>query len=294
LYGKWVPISNVAGGDTFEIQVLDSVPSTNQTTHAFVSATTNGIKRSANTVGIATGSVGFKCSSDYYQSTQYYPRTTDEANGAWLPILLADANSITVGVGSAGGGGTGAVITGTVVQGNIHTYVSGVSSSLLMNGTTYYSPYSIGGLGNAYDPVSGIMTVTVDAPHGLSGPGLQTATNATYNGTVGILTITTNGAHGYSNGDYVKILEKSITFKCAQDNNSSNHSYPRSTDPIYNKWMPISNASGSTFEIQVLDSVPSTNITAHTFVSGTTSGKQIVLLELVQVHLHLHVLRTVM
>ena len=272
LNGKWVPISNVAGGDTFEITVLDSIPSTNQTTHAFVSGITNGINRSANTVGIATGSIGFKCSSDYYQSTQYYPRTTDEANGAWLPILLADANSITVGVGSAGGGGTGAVITGTIVQGNIHTYVSGVSSSLLMNDTTYYSPYSIGGLGNAYDPVSGIMTVTVDAPHGLSGPGLQTATNAVYNGTVGILTITTNGAHGYNTGDYVKIAEKSIVFKCAQDNNSSTHPYPRSTDPIFNKWVQITKKTSTQFSIQVLDSVPSTNTTDHTFVSGTTSG----------------------
>ena len=141
-----------------------------------------------------------------------------------------------------------------------------------MNDTTYYSPYSIGGLGNAYDPVSGIMTVTVDAPHGLSGPGLQTATNAVYNGTVGILTITTNGAHGYNTGDYVKIAEKSIVFKCAQDNNSSTHPYPRSTDPIFNKWVQITKKTSTQFSIQVLDSVPSTNTTDHTFVSAASSG----------------------
>ena len=129
---------------------------------------------------------------------RYYPRSTDEANGAWLSIKSATDDSITVGVGSAGGGGTGAVITAIVVQGNIHTYVSGLSSSLLMDSTTYFSPYSIGGLGNAYDPVSGIMTVTTTTPHGVSAAGLQTATAAIYNPYVGIMTITTNGSHGYN------------------------------------------------------------------------------------------------
>ncbi len=46
--------------------------------------------------------MAFKCSSDYYKSTQYYPRLTDEANGAWLNIKTATSDSITVGVGSAG------------------------------------------------------------------------------------------------------------------------------------------------------------------------------------------------
>ena len=37
------------------------------------------IRLLANTVGIATTSMAFKCSSDYFQSTQYYPRLTDDA-----------------------------------------------------------------------------------------------------------------------------------------------------------------------------------------------------------------------
>ena len=271
---RWVPITAVSGGDTFEINVLEYTPSSNTTTHAWVSALPNSIKRSANTVGIATTSMAFKCSSDYYKSTQYYPRLTDEANGAWLNIKTATSDSITVGVGSAGGGGTGAVITATVIQGNAHTYVSGLSSSILVDDTTYYSPYSIGGLGNEYDPVSGILTVTVDNAHGMSAAGLQTATNAVYDPVVGIITITTNGAHGYSTGNYVKIEENSLTFTCAQDGDQTQHTYPRSSDPIFNKWIQIQNASGSTFEIQVLDSAPSTNTSVHTFVSGTVSGIQ--------------------
>jgi hypothetical protein len=272
--GRYVPISNVTGGDTFEINVLKiaGAPSSNVSTHTFVSGISNAISRSANTVGIATGSIAFRCSSDYYKSIQYYPRTTDEAHNATLSIKSATDNSITVGVGSAGGGGTGAVITATVVQGNIHTYVSGLSSSLLIDSTTYFSPYSIGGLGNAYDPVSGIMTVTTTTPHGVSAAGLQTATAAIYNPYVGIMTITTNGSHGYNTGDYVKIAENSLTFTCAKDNNDSNHTYPRATDPIFNKWIQITKKTATQFSIQVLDSVPSTNTSDHTFVSGTVGG----------------------
>ena len=42
--GKWLRIRNVTN-DTFKVRVLDFVPSTNTTTHAFVSATTNGLKQ---------------------------------------------------------------------------------------------------------------------------------------------------------------------------------------------------------------------------------------------------------
>ena len=42
--GKWLRIRNVTN-DTFKVRVLDFVPSTNTTTHAFVSATSNGLKQ---------------------------------------------------------------------------------------------------------------------------------------------------------------------------------------------------------------------------------------------------------
>ena len=69
-------------------------PSSNVSTHTFVSGITNGISRSANTVGIATASIAFRCSSDYYKSIQYYPRTTDEAHNATLSIKSATDDSI--------------------------------------------------------------------------------------------------------------------------------------------------------------------------------------------------------
>ena len=83
------------------------------------------------------------------------------------------------------------------------------------------------------------------------------------------MTITLNN-HGFINGEHVQIADNGLTFTCAHDGNASNHTYPRATDPISGKWMTISNVQTNTFDIQVLDTIPSTNITTHAFVSAVT------------------------
>ena len=99
----------------------------------------------------------------------------------------------------------------------------------------------------------------------------HTVSNATYNPTTGVMVLTITG-HGFNNGDWIKIADNSLTFTCAQDNNASNHSYPRPTDPFSNQWIQISNKTDDTFEVQVLASQPSTNTTTHSFVSATSNG----------------------
>ena len=64
LSGKWLPISNVTGGDQFEINVLASAPSSNTSVHTFDSSVADSVKRSANTVGIVTDGIVFTCSDD--------------------------------------------------------------------------------------------------------------------------------------------------------------------------------------------------------------------------------------
>ena len=63
-----------------------------------------------------------------------------------------------------------------------------------------------------------------------------------------------------------------MTFTCAEDGNGSNHTYPRSTDPVSGKWLKIRNVTNDTFRVRVLDFWPSTNETTHVFVSATTNG----------------------
>ena len=72
--------------------------------------------------------------------------------------------------------------------------------------------------------------------------------------------------------DYVKIADNSLVFTCAQDNNATNKSYPRSTDPISNKWTKITVSDANTFSVQTLATTPSTNTTVHTFVSAVANS----------------------
>ncbi len=70
----------------------------------------------------------------------------------------------------------------------------------------------------------------------------------------------------------VKLANDSLTFTCLEDSNATNKTYPRATDPISGKYIPVSNVTTNTFDIQVLSDAPSTNTTAHTFVSATANG----------------------
>ena len=100
-----------------------------------------------------------------------------------------------------------------------------------------------------YVPSTGALVLTVPG-HGLSGPTSHTITTARYNALVGILTITVP-SHGFANGDQIKIDDNAIGFKCSMDDNSTIHTYPRTTDPVSNQWLPISNKTTDNFEVFV-------------------------------------------
>ena len=76
-------------------------------------------------------------------------------------------------------------------------------------------------------------------------------------------------------GSWVKIADDSLTFSCGFGGAvgaAAEKTYPRSTDPISGHWIPVSNTTTDTFDIQCLHDVPSTNLDAHTFVSAVTGG----------------------
>ena len=57
--------------------------------------------------------------------------------------------------------------------------------------------------------------------------------NASYEGSTGELVLTL-GANNLQANDTIKIADNSLVFTCTMDNNYSEHSYPRSTDPASN------------------------------------------------------------
>ena len=97
IHNKWIQVSNVST-NTFDIDVGVS---RDISAHTFVSATSNGLIKANNTIGIATGGIVFSCSKDGYATNKPYPRTTDPAHNAVLGLETVTTNTVQVNVGVA-------------------------------------------------------------------------------------------------------------------------------------------------------------------------------------------------
>ena len=96
--------------------------------------------------------------------------------------------------------------------------------------------------GASYTPTNGKMVLTAGRQY--------SPTNAAFNPSTGMLTLTVPN-HGIPANDKVKIVDNSLTFTCSMDDHSSEHSYPRSTDPKSDDWITAVNVTTNTFDVQV-------------------------------------------
>tara|TARA_B100000900_G_scaffold393633_1_gene390302 strand:- start:1583 stop:11662 length:10080 start_codon:yes stop_codon:yes gene_type:complete len=92
----------------------------------------------------------------------------------------------------------------------------------------YYSIYEIGGASSSQ----------------------TTPTDVTYDAATGDLVLTKT-AHGFDVGTGIVIADNSLTFTCAMDNNATEHSYPRSSDPASGRALPIISKTNDTFTVNV-------------------------------------------
>ena len=123
-----------------------------------------------------------------------------------------------------------------------HQFVSADTNSVQIVGGSQITPTDAD-----YTPSTGSLILTLNG-HGLTGPSQHSLTTANYNPIVGILTLTVP-SHGFANGDMVRIADGSIGWKCSLDQFTSTKYYPRTTDPLSNNWVPISNVQTNTFEV---------------------------------------------
>ena len=196
------------------------------------------------TATVNANAVTFTCKQDGNTTNHSYPRATDPVAGIATAIVGTSQNTITLLVGK---------------------------SPLVKYDVTDAS----------YTGSTGKLVLTI-GDHALRGSSTFSVNNVTYDGVSGIMTMTTASAHNMSDGDKIKIADNAIVFTCGQDGNNSNHSYPRAAvhkgngvveaDPASNKWLPISKVTANTFTVRVVDRIPSTNVTPHTFVSATANG----------------------
>ena len=79
--------------------------------------------------------------------------------------------------------------------------------------------------------------------------------DATYNGLTGDLVLTI-GSHSYTTSNTIKIAHNSLTFTCDMDNNATQHTYPRITDPVYDTAIPITAVTATTITVNVGVAIP--------------------------------------
>ena len=187
-------------------------------------------------VRIADNSLVMTCDMDNNATNHSYPRETDPASGKWLEVSGVSGNNFNVNVG-----------------------------------TTPRANYLVSAAD--YTPTTGDMVLTIGS-HNYNGGSSHTVTGANYNPTTGVMTVTV-ADHGFVIGDRVKFDDNSITFRCQEDSLGSDHSYPRASDPVSDRWLDISNITTDTFDVTVLDSTPSNNTTAHVFQSAVANGLKV-------------------
>ena len=186
----------------------------------------------SHTATIVQGSLTFTCDLDAHVSQHSYPRASDPAGGGATRNVVA--------------------VSGTTVTIDVGTTAG--------SGTAY--PRST-------DPKSGVWL------------SLTKINTNTFSVDVGIGTGATGNAHTFVSGvtgaiersaSTVNINANSLRFTCSRDFNKSVKTYPRSTDPAYQKSLPVTAKTTQTVTVNV-GKANATSITVPVGVS--TSGGRV-------------------
>jgi len=122
----------------------------------------------------------------------------------------------------------------TYGQGN-HTYVGGTATAAVQSGGNYTHTF-------VSAVTNGVTSNLGNLPNAVTG--------ATYNAATGEMVITST-AHSLTTSNTLSIADDALTFTCTMDGNSSNHTYPRSTDPASGANLAISSVTADTITINV-------------------------------------------
>ena len=206
-------------------------------------------------------------------------RSNDEPNELTPGTGYSDGIYSAVALKNRLGSGVGATADITVTNGS-------VTNVKLVSGGNGYLPTDVVGIADprvgeqlvkqflptngTYTPATGEMVLTIGAGHGLSAPTTHTPTTATYDPNTGLMVVTIAN-HGPVNGDQVKFDDGAIRFSCTYGS-GGNGDYPRSTDYASDRWLQVFDCTTNTFTVQVLDSIPSTDLSPHTFVSAVNNS----------------------
>ena len=176
--GQWIAVTAVSG-DTFSFKCLDITPSTNTTTHTFVSATTGGIIKK------------------------------DPDSNAWRAVQIVDKDTVNVCVATASNETTHRFVSSTAD--NITQKDSTITFNVGVTNQTNYTPNNA-----TYDPTTGDMVLTLTQHPDINEASAHAVSDASYDPVTGKMELTVVG-HGFTNGERVKIPRDTFKFTCGMD-----------------------------------------------------------------------------
>ena len=252
------------------------------------------------TVRVTPLGITLRCSQDNYATDHPYPRTTDPVYEKNILVEDISQTTITINVGASPQGQQYTHQFQSALAGSIKWGDDFGGQKLTPTNITYNSatgdmvmtiPDHVFNVGNRLMIAPNSLTFTCSQDNNASnhsyprttdpyynktvavtavGTGTANITNASYQETTGILTITSAG-HGLVTGNRIKIATDGIRFTCTQDGNSTNHDYPRSTDPANNKWLIVTKIDDDNIAVNVYPSQVGQQY-PHTFVSATSGA----------------------
>ena len=130
-----------------------------------------------------------------------------------------------------------------------------------------------------YQGSHALVSIATNAVKVVADNSTITPTGADYNSSTGKITFTTATAHNLTTGtNKIRILKGSLTYTCSLDNNATEHSYPRVTDPIFDNIIDSDQSSAGfggsldgDYSLQI-DILEVTTVSPHTFTVRITKN----------------------
>ena len=155
-----------------------------------------------------------------------------------------------------------------IIADNAFTFTCVMDGSVSQK--TYPRPGKDTAAGGTTLNITGTTTNTITVNVGPSPQVLYTPTAATYNENTGDMTLTI-GVHNLTVGTAIKLANDSLVFRCSMDGYTTDHSYPRSSDPYYDTAINITAVTANTITVNVGAASDNTTITGK-FPAVHTQG----------------------
>ena len=282
---KWLPITEYTN-NTFTVGIT-SAGASGDYPHTFVSGTSNGIKVAADSIRIGDNSLVYTCAMDNNATSHSYPRSTDPYYRNAISIGATTDTTISAFVGKSPikyfnpsdvfynpttgdlkltiGAGynlrgqtlhsiTGATYTPTTGQLDLtisgHGFVVGDKIRIQERSLTFTCDKDLRRTEHQYprqtDPwYNKWLVVTVINSNTIRvnvGQSSNTSTHYFQSALAKCIA---------KQGESIKLANDGFTFTCAMDANSTEHAYPRSTDPYYNTSVGIGTTTSDSITIHV-------------------------------------------